>query len=83
MPHATTYAKLRELSTADLIRLYDTTAVNTEVGLGFLREEIALREAEVQGARIVGMTKHMRDLTIVIAVLTVVNVLCAGILLLK
>ena len=81
--HAMSYAKLRELSTEKLIELYDKTAQSSVVGLDFLRNEIAIREAAAQTMRIVKMTNQMRDLTIAIAVLTVINIICAAILLLR
>ncbi|HEX4130879.1 MAG TPA: hypothetical protein VHZ24_12625 [Pirellulales bacterium] len=70
---ANTYAELRKQSEADLERLYDETATSTQIGLSFLREELARREAERQYKHMLRLTKQMRDLTIVITVLTVVN----------
>lgn len=83
MPHATTYAELRDTPIDDLVRLYDETAQHTEIGLNFLREEIARRDAERETRIIVAMTKQMRSLTIFIAVLTAMNVVAAVVLLFK
>ena len=83
MPHATKYAELRALSTDELVRIYDGTAQNTEVGLGFLREEIARRENEKQTNAISRMTEQMRNMTIAITALTVINVILTGIPLFK
>lgn len=83
MPHATTYAKLRALSTAQLVQLYDDTSKDTVVGLDSLREEIFRREAAEQTVAISKMTRQMRDLTIVITLLTIVNIVCAAIPLFK
>lgn len=83
MPHATTYSALRSLSTEDLVRLYDATAQHTEIGLAFLREEIARRDAALETNAIVTMTKSMRDLTIAITVLTAINVIATIVLLFK
>jgi hypothetical protein len=83
MPHATTYAKLRALSTAQLVQLYDDTSKDTVVGLDSLREEIFRREAAEQTVVISKMTRQMRDLTIVITLLTIVNIVCAAIPLFK
>lgn len=83
MPHATTYAALRSLSADDLVRLYDETAQDTVIGLNFLSEEIARRDAALETKAIVAMTKSMRNLTIVIAGLTAINVIAAIVLLFK
>lgn len=83
MPHATTYSALRSLSTDDLVKLYDETAQNTEMGLNFLREEIARRDAALETRAIVEMTTSMRSLTIFIAGLTAINVIAAVVLLFK
>jgi len=72
---ATSYAELRKLSRADLEARYDAAAENTVVGLGFLREEIARRELEDQNAKMLKWTQEIRNLTRVITVLTVFNVL--------
>lgn len=83
MPHATTYSELRSLSADDLVRLYDETAKHTEIGLAFLREEIARRDAAFETKTIVAMTKSMRDLTIAITALTAINVIATVVLLFK
>jgi hypothetical protein len=83
VPHASTYAELKALSTEELVRIYDATAKSTEIGLAFLREEIVRRENAEQTAAISRMTKQMRNLTIVITVLTVINVVFTGIPLFK
>lgn len=75
MPIANTYGDLRKLSDAELIRQYDETAQSTQVGLNFLRDELARREAERQQEVMLRFTKQMRDMTIVITVLTAVNVI--------
>ena len=71
---ADSYEKLRQLSTEDLIRRYDHKAESTAVGLSFIREEIARREAEKQTRHMLELTRQMRALTIVITILTVINV---------
>ncbi len=79
MPDHNSYAKLRELTTERLVQLYDETAKTTVLGLDFLRQELARREAAEQTKAISLMTKQMRDLTVVITVLTVINVMLAAI----
>ena len=69
-----TYKKLREMSIDDLVKLYDRTAISSDVGVAFIREEIARREAEKQTREIMRATKTMRTLTWVITGLTAVNV---------
>jgi hypothetical protein len=70
---AQSYSELRITPTDELIRTYDKIAPNTVLGLNFYSEEIARRDAAEQTAKITKMTQQMRDLTIVIAVLTLVN----------
>jgi hypothetical protein len=74
MPIATTYAELRRLSDGDLVKQYDDTAQTTQIGLDFLRQELARREAEQQQEAVFRLTKQMRDMTVVITVLTILNV---------
>lgn len=77
MSLATKYETLRSLSKEELIRIYDGHTSNTYCGLDFYREEIARRDAEEQTAMVVTMTRQMRSLTIVITILTVINVIAA------
>jgi hypothetical protein len=79
---ATSYAELRRLSRADLEAFYDATAENTVVGLAFLREEIARREFEEQNERMLKWTREIRNLTRVITLLTIFNVLLVAVTLL-
>ncbi len=72
---AETYEQLRDLTREQLVKEYDKIAKNTQIGLNFLREEIARRDAEEQTAQMLTMTRQMRTLTVVIAVLTVINVI--------
>lgn len=86
-----TYEHISRLSEDDLKRLHDAQLsdrgvkyISTAmVAQNFVREEIARRRAEDQTARIVRMTSHMRFLTVVIAVLTLVNVAAVVVSLLK
>jgi hypothetical protein len=79
VPTFNSYAKLRGLSTEQLVELYDQRAQHADVGVAFVREEIARREAEKQTAAIAEMTATMRNLTWVITALTAVNVIVAAV----
>jgi hypothetical protein len=65
------------MSTDDLIGIYDATARSTQIGLDFVRDEIARRDAAAQTDQIARMTMQMRDLTVWVTVLTGVNVVLA------
>lgn len=78
-----TYAKLRSLPMEELIRLYDSAAPHAEVGVSYLRDEIARREAEKQTAEIAGMTRQMRNMTLWITALTAVNMIDTVVLFFK
>ena len=71
---AHSYHELRELSREALVREYDRVAPSTVFGLSFLRDEVARRDFEEQNAQLVAMTRHIRLMTAVITVLTMVNV---------
>lgn len=83
MPIIPSYAKLRSLPEEELVRLYDSAAPHTELGVGYLRDEIARREAERQTGEISKMTRQMRNMTFWITVLTAVNVIAAIVLFFK
>lgn len=68
------YQQLQERSIDDLKKSYDQIAKTTSVGLDFYREEIARRESHQMNLRMLEMTKHMRNMTIAISILTFVNV---------
>ena len=63
--------------------MYDGTAQHTEIGLAFIREEIARRDAVEQTATIGRLSRQMRDMTIVILVLTAINALSTLVLFLR
>jgi hypothetical protein len=67
------YAQWRQLSREALIDEFDRLAANTQHGLAFLAEELVRRDMQEQNGRIEAMTKHIRGLTIIIAILTVVS----------
>ena len=76
---AQNYAELRSASTDELVRTYDSLAHNAALGLGFYRDEIARRDAAEETAKIIQMTRQMRDLTLVVVFLTLVNVVLVAI----
>jgi hypothetical protein len=67
------YQQLEELTIDQLKQAYDLSANNTVVGLGFYREEIARREADALNTRLSALTHQMRNMTIVIVALTIIN----------
>ena len=72
---ANSFQKLRELSKEDLIKRYDQKAKSTSAGLSFLADEIQRRESQELNEEIVKLTAQMRNLTIAITFLTIVNVI--------
>ena len=64
------WADLQRMTEAELVELYDRIAGNTQVGLDFVRQALS----EKQVAR---QTRTLVNLTIVIAVLTVINTVFA------
>jgi hypothetical protein len=70
----TSYDEFRGRSIEDLKKSYDRIAKTTSPGLSFYREEIARRESELLNHQMLSMTKHMRNMTIAISILTLVNV---------
>jgi hypothetical protein len=72
---AKSFQKLRELSNEELINQYDQKAVSTSIGLNFLANEIQRRENKETNKEIVRLTALMKNLTIAITFLTIVNVL--------
>jgi len=76
---AESYGTLRKMSDEHLIAKYDSVAQATQVGLNFIRDELARRDALRTQEQMVSLARQMRNLTIVIGVLTLVNV-CAVIM---
>lgn len=77
------YEQLEKLSLEDLKRAYDVSAQNTVVGLSFFREEIARREHAADTKVMLDLTRQMRNMTIGIAILTILNVVLVAITLWK
>ena len=68
------YDEFKKRSIEDLKETYDRIAKTTSPGLSFYRDEIARREAELMNKQMLSMTRHMRNMTIAISILTFVNV---------
>jgi len=68
------YGELRALSIEQLKEEYDRLAPSTQAGLSFIREEIARRELDEYNKRIESMTHHIKVMTVIITILTAVNV---------
>lgn len=69
------YEQLEKLTLEQLKQAYDVTANNTVVGLDFYRQEISRRETELLNSRLLVFTKQMRDMTLVVVALTVINII--------
>ena len=74
-PIVETYKQLRAMPLDQLVELYDGSAKHTDFGLGFIREEIARRDAEVQTEQMIVLTRQILWLSAVMTLLTVVNVM--------
>jgi hypothetical protein len=68
------FEDLKKRDIESLKKSYDQIAKTTSLGLSFYREEIARRENEEFNSRIKSMTSQMRNMTIFITILTVINV---------
>ena len=77
------YEQLEKLSLEELKRSYDVSAQNTVVGLGFFREEIARRDHAEDTKVMLALTRQMRNMTLGIAVLTILNVVLVAVTLWK
>jgi len=68
------YEELEAMSLEELKNTYDRLSRTTVKGLGFYREEIARRESKEMEKQMQAMTRQVRNMTIAILALTVVNV---------
>src|SRR5436190_18650685 len=62
--------ELRSLPDEELVRLHDHLAQNTSTGVSYYLTELARRDADRQGARMVDLTGEIRTLTGNIASMT-------------
>ncbi|HRB20105.1 MAG TPA: hypothetical protein PLB54_00110 [Nitrosomonas sp.] len=65
--------QLRKLTDDEVIALHDIIATRTDVGVQFYLDEINRREQNKQTELMVKFTKQILRLTIIITVLTVIN----------
>lgn len=72
------YEKLQLLSDQELIEMYNQRATNTSAGTGFYIEELSRRKADRQNQKMLEMTKNINRMTLVITMLTIVNVFLVG-----
>ncbi|MEK7384333.1 MAG: hypothetical protein AAB262_13745 [Elusimicrobiota bacterium] len=79
MGHIPKHEELAKLTEEDLVRRYNVAAENTVVGTGFYRDEIVRRGQQRQNDQMLAFTKQMRDLTIWIAILTIVNTMLVAV----
>ncbi|MGX5827369.1 hypothetical protein [Mesorhizobium sp. 43Arga] len=77
--HGMKFADLKAMSIDELTKQYDLTTPNVQIGLNFIREEIARRETDAQNQRMIEFTKQVRDMTVAITVLTVAVALMTAI----
>ena len=68
------YQALRGLPDDALIHEYNREASSVQANLSMIGAELQRRELDRQNTRMIGYAHQVRDLTIVITVLTVINV---------
>lgn len=68
------FNELLALTDHELVDRYDAEAQHTEVGTRFYLEELTRRAQAKQTEQMLAISKHVRNLTILIAVLTIANV---------
>ncbi len=66
---------IKNLSIDQLKEKYDNIAKKTNPGISFYQDEIARRESEKLNLKMLEMTKQMRNMTIAISIMTLVNIL--------
>ncbi|GIU94633.1 MAG: hypothetical protein KatS3mg012_1090 [Gaiellaceae bacterium] len=73
-----TFSELQKLSDEKLIERYDQAAERTVVGTEFYLRELSRRDTRRQSETLLKFTQQIRTLTIVVALLTLVNVFFVG-----
>jgi len=73
------HEKLQSLSDQELIDRYNAEAEQTVVGTGFYRDELFRRVQAKQTDEMLAFTRQVRNLTVVIALLTVANVILVAV----
>lgn len=69
-----THEQLASMSDQDLVDQYNAAAQHTVVGTGFYLDELNRRAQARQSTAILDLTRQVRNLTIIITILTIVNV---------
>jgi hypothetical protein len=75
--------ELERLSDEELIARYNAHASHTTVGTGFYREELARRKQERQNERVLALTKTIRNLTVILTMLTILNAVLVAVTVFK
>jgi len=73
------WKELENLSDEELISKYDLNAPNTVVGTGFYQEELSRRASNRQNEEMVKISRNVKNMTIAILILTIVNVVLVGV----
>lgn len=68
------YSDLQRLTDEELVARYDSAAEHTVVGTDFYLDELSRRGTRRQSETMLQFTRQMRSWTIVIVMLTVINV---------
>lgn len=74
-----TIAQLRARSDDELIAAHDQLAKHTSVGTQHYEDELARRENARSASRVEALTETMKRLTVVITVLTAMNVVLTAV----
>jgi signal transduction histidine kinase len=69
-----THEQLGSLGDQDLVDQYNAAAQHTVVGTGFYLDELNRRPQARQSAAILELTRQVRNLTVIITLLTIINV---------
>lgn len=78
-----TVAKLRQLSDDELVRLHDAHAKNTVVGTAHYLGELERRHQQRATDAMLGYTRQITRLTVVITIATVVNLILIAVTLVR
>lgn len=86
MPVPPILSKLRSLSDEELIREHDeyvTTHTGIYTDVRYYLDELARRESSAQQGAMLGYTKQIRCMTVIVTIATIVNVIIAAALLFR
>lgn len=68
------WEELRAMGDDELIERFDAKAKRTEIGLGFIRDELMFRAQERQTRAMLRYTKRITVMTVVMTLATLANV---------